>query len=36
MDGEMLSVGQGCIVEWEVELKGYCVWMGLYHSGCQM
>ena len=36
MDGEMLSVGRGCVVEWEVELEGCCVQMVLYRSGCQL
>ena len=36
VDGEMLSVGRGCVVEWEVELEGCCVWMVLYRSGCQL
>ena len=34
----MLSVGHGCVVEWEVELKGYCASTTMYrlhHRICQ-
>ena len=32
VDGEMLSVGRGYVVEWEVELKGYCALTMMYRS----